>query len=231
MIRFRNYTDMRYYDIHTHQIPFSSETVVSIFSMEVEQACKSILPAGATWFSAGIHPWKKTPPALLPTLTEALKNLLENPQLAALGECGLDRCTGQALNDQIRVFESQIELSERFEKPLIIHCVKAYNELIGLRRSIRPVQPWIIHGFRGKNQLAAQLQNDDFYLSFGKYFYQNIFTSVDMRRILLETDDESDLTIGHVYDRTAEVAGMAVDEFALQIEKNVATIFPGLVAV
>lgn len=67
-----------------------------------------------------------------------------------MGEAGLDKLADASLPLQREVFEYQARLAEETDKPLVIHLVKAVDELLKLKQKIRPVKPWIIHGFRGK---------------------------------------------------------------------------------
>ena len=74
------------------------------------------------------------------------------------------------MDKQLEVFKGQIELSEREEKPLIIHCVKAIDGLLRLRRDLHPKMPWMFHGFRGKPQQLRSLLAAGFYVSFGFHY-------------------------------------------------------------
>ena len=71
---------------------------------------------------------------------------------------------------QKEVFLAQANLAEETHKPLIIHCVKAWADLIACKKAVKPEMPWIIHGFRGNGELASQLVRLGFYLSFGDRF-------------------------------------------------------------
>ena len=79
-----------------------------------------------------------------------------HPQVLAMGEAGLDKLADASLSLQREVFEYQARLAEETDKPLVIHLVKAVDELLKLKQKIRPVKPWIIHGFRGKAVLAEE---------------------------------------------------------------------------
>ncbi len=128
-------------------------------------------PAGQGFYTLGIHPWfigrQETETALQKLLAAA-----EDPNLLAIGECGLDRAINTPFSSQVTVFGSQIKLAERIGKPLIIHCVRAFNELSALKKAAKPKQPWIIHGFTGKPLPARQLLKQGLYFSFGKALLQ-----------------------------------------------------------
>ena len=88
-------------------------------------------------------------------------------------------------------FEYQARLSVELGKPLVIHLVKAMSELLKLKQQIKPANPWIIHGFRGKPALAEECLRHGFYLSFGekyqdndKAYDTNMYTRPEIERIL-----------------------------------------------
>lgn len=211
---------MKYFDIHTHQRPQqATEVVFSCF----KEDCP--LPEEIVRFSVGIHPWH---------LTESnadghwqwLVEMANRPQVVAIGECGLDKLKGPSLALQIDVFKRCALLAEERSLPLIIHAVKCFNELIRLKKELRPVQPWIIHGFRGKKEVAQEYLKHGFYLSFGEHYQEESMRTVPLDKLFLETD-ESSLTIESIYQKAAHTLGMSVEELARQISKNKQRLIPG----
>jgi Tat protein secretion system quality control protein TatD with DNase activity len=87
--------------------------------------------------------------------------------VVAIGECGLDRNIDLPLDIQTSIFKRHIELAETLQKPLVIHCVRAFSELIALKKNTKSTVPWIIHGFHKKEEVFQQLLKHDFYFSFG----------------------------------------------------------------
>ena len=85
-----------------------------------------------------------------------------DPEIIAIGEAGFDKLRGPASELQAEVFEKQVEISERLRKPLIIHCVSAWDEVLAMQKSLKPSMPWMIHGFRGKLRQAEQLISKGF---------------------------------------------------------------------
>jgi len=146
--------------------------------------------------SVGVHPWNVTQISLLEEL-ERLSKIVDNKQVYAIGETGLDKRCFSPLNLQIQSLEHHIFLSEKYEKPLILHCVSAYNELQLLKRKYRPKQRWILHGFRGNPILAKQLLLDDFYFSIGWNFNTETIKILPEEKIYFETD-ESDVSIEEI---------------------------------
>lgn len=111
---------------------------------------------GSAWYSVGIHPWSTT--AEIPeSLFQKLREIAADPRVVAIGEAGLDALRGGPADRQNDVFIRQIAISETLQKPLIVHCVRRYGRLLELHKELSPRQLWIVHGFRGKPELARQL--------------------------------------------------------------------------
>ncbi|MDE5929471.1 MAG: TatD family hydrolase, partial [Muribaculaceae bacterium] len=108
-----------------------------------------------------------------------------------IGECGLDALRGPDMALQREVFLKHIGLSEALGKPLLIHAVRCWPELIALRHNLNPAQEWIIHGFRGKAELAAELLRHGFSLSFGLKYNEDAFRLTPPERRYRETDTVS----------------------------------------
>lgn len=204
---------MKYFDIHTHQRPQqATETVFSCFKEDYP------LPGEIVRFSVGIHPWHLTE-SNADEHWQWLIEVANRPQVVAIGECGLDKLKGPSLALQMDVFKRCALFAEERSLPLIIHAVKCSNELIRLKKELRPVQPWIIHGFRGKKEVAQEYLKHGFYLSFGEHYQEESMRTVPLDKLFLETD-ESSLTIESIYQKAAHTLGMSVEELALQISKN-----------
>ena len=138
------------------------------------------------FLSVGIHPWYLTDDDAENQL-ELLRKAIENKQVLAIGECGLDKLKGPSMELQKVVFKEQMAMAEEHGLPLVIHCVKASNELVQLKRQTHPDQPWIIHGFRGKEALAKEFIQHGFYLSFGACYQEEALRSVPVERLFIET--------------------------------------------
>lgn len=138
-------------------------------------------------YSVGIHPWDSGRCA--ESDFKALLIDANSPEVVAIGECGIDRLRGPEIEIQQSVFRRQAEIAEKVGKPLLIHCVRAYDKILELHRELRPQRSqWIIHGFRGKPELARQLTRAGIYLSLGERFNPQVPGSVDPRFIVRETD-------------------------------------------
>ncbi len=179
-------------------------------------------------YSIGIHPWYIQQDRLEKDF-EILESKLQTTECLAVGECGLDKRIEVPLALQIELFEQQLRLAEKYQKPVIIHCVAAFQELIACTNKLKVTVPVVIHGFSKKLQLANDLLSHGFYLSFGKYLLRNpelesVFTAVPNNRIFLETDSvQEDIT--EVYSLAARYKGITDVEMEQIIEKNYNMVF------
>jgi TatD DNase family protein len=164
-------------DIHTHDL-HRDNAVINL-------AQGMILESGRV-YSVGIHPWD----SMTRDVSEIVP-LLECPQVVAIGEAGIDKLRGAPLERQIELFKQQSELSEAHRLPMLLHVVKAYPEIIALKRELKPTMPWIIHGFRGKPQLASELLSHGFYLSVGEKYNRDAVTVIPSDRLLVESDESA----------------------------------------
>lgn len=199
---------MKFIDIHTHNK--SEETAYAIFNSNGEPTtgCASV----------GIHPWDVD--NNWKQRFRTIKELAKAPDITAIGECGIDRAhSGAGLELQTEVFRAHITLSEELKKPLIIHCVKAVDNIISQYKECKPQQAWIIHGFRGKPQQAEQLTRAGLYLSLGEHFNAESAKVIPADKLFIESD-ESSLPINEIYNSVAQARNMSLEELILQIETN-----------
>ena len=223
----KNVTDIL--DIHTHKLEADS-LGKSIVNYPLLADSPLYMPfAGDVevdrgyYYSVGIHPWELTEHNA-GQLLDYLKQQLRKKQFVAVGEAGLDKLAVASMELQLTVFKAQVRLSEEYGLPLIIHCVKAMEELLGVKKESRPQQPWIWHGFRGKPEQAVQLLKKGFYLSFGEYYPDETMQIVPDERLFLETDD-SLLDIEDILCQAARVRGVEVEALCEVIRRNIQNVF------
>ena len=189
---------MYYIDIHTHR-KCSDKNVLSVENLLSNQE----LPK--TLCSVGIHPWYI--PMAIDADLKKMEEMLSQPQCIALGECGLDKAIEVPLEQQLNVLKKQLQLAEKLERPVILHIVRAFQEMIALKRELQPRQPWIIHGYNKGKILAESLVKHGFFLSFGQALLvnstvQDTFAAIPLESCFLETDDAG-ITIESVYAKAA----------------------------
>lgn len=206
-------------DIHTHQLPPLSGTAIVCCSPD------TFYPQENEWYSIGIHPWnlddcnwKET------SFKESFESLIRHPQVLAIGESGLDKLTKISLAQQMEALRYQALVAEAATKPLILHLVKATTELLALKKELSPRVPWIIHGFRGKLQLALELVHHGLYLSFGTNYQEEAMQQTPANRLLLETD-ESNVPIADLYKKAALLREITDKELMETVSANIQRIF------
>ena len=212
----------KYINLHTHK--FSNLLDV----IEVVNQYPWEFDASIPNYSIGIHPWYIDENRLESDL-EIIKEKLQLSECLALGECGLDKRIEIPLDLQISVFKKQLEIVRLTNKPIVLHCVAAYDEVIAIKKEMKIENPMIIHGFSKNEQVAKTLLNNGFYLSFGKYLLHNpdlekVFTFAPENQILLETDTIEE-SIYEVYEKAASIKGISVEEMKTIVFTNFSRIF------
>ncbi len=154
------------------------------------------------------------------------ESLVCHPQVLAVGEVGLDKLVSVPLDSQTDALRYQADVAESIGKPLVLHLVKATTELLALKRELNPRVPWIVHGFRGKAQLALDLVRHGLYLSFGARYQEEALRQMPADRLFLETD-EIDSAISDLYERAALIRGVTCDELMETVSRNVRSVFFG----
>lgn len=151
-------------------------------------------------------------------------------KIVAIGEAGLDRNSETTMEVQIRYMEQEILLSEKYGLPLIIHCVRAYSELLALHKKFHPRQAWIIHGYNNNKEILKQLLKRGFYISVGKKVFigqsniSRFLSFIPPNRLFIETDD-SDFPIKKVYEQTAQIRKMSLAELECEVYANFQDVF------
>jgi TatD DNase family protein len=176
-----------------------------------------------SYCSFGIHPWFLNEENADSQLQQ-LEILLKNNTIVAIGEVGFDAVRGAEMKLQEGVFEEIITLSEKYQKPLIIHCVKAWEKLLALHKIRKIKQTWIIHGFHAHHELALQLNKRGILLSFGAELLtnsklQDVFSKIPIDSLFLESDDAA-VNIVDIYQAAAGVRRMDVETFKSTLFEN-----------
>ena len=213
---------MEFFNFHTHQ--FTNQSNV----LELVNQYPNEFDASIPFYSIGIHPWYIVSDRIDADL-KIIEEKLQTENCMAIGECGLDKRIEIPLEQQIIVFEKQLALAEKYKKPVVIHCVAAFQEVIEIKKKMKISVPMIIHGFSKNSQLANQLIAAGFYISFGKYLLRNpelkmVFQNIPNDRFLLETDTIEE-NVQQVYDLAAEYKKLELKELQEIISSNFESIF------
>jgi len=212
-------------NLHTHD----SDRTQGVFAVENLMMHEGRMPdASADAFSAGMHPWFLKKENIAKQL-DLLSQVADDERVVAIGEAGYDRRRGASFELQKEVFEAQARLAEEKRKPLIIHCVKGYDDLWASKHRIKPGMPWIIHGFNGGINQARQLVAGGMYLSLWVKSVLNgaldpVLAAIPHERIFLETDGFK-VGLDLVYERAAMGMKINTGLLADSIRNNYLSLF------
>jgi TatD DNase family protein len=225
--------DIRFTDFHTHIRTGRGTRVLSLFAEDLAGGSVFEGADRELFFSAGIHPMR-----IAGTDTDSALRMMDERAgagfLKAVGECGLDRRSGAPMDIQTVLFERQARLAAGLGLPLIIHCVKAFPELLSALRRAAPGIKAAVHGFNGGARSAKVLLDAGFYLSFGPRAVipgspsAEALALVPDDRLFLETDAEpgkSSSGIGEVYAEAAEIRRTEAGPLAETLARNFHSFF------
>ena len=207
-------------DIHTH---LDNQSVIKIVDGDEVRILRT----------EGIHPWDVNNLSQISQISQnwttkgfgLLKQTDPADLIWGIGEVGLDKVHKETFEKQVEVFEEMIRLSESYRKPMIVHCVRAYSEIIEMRKKTKATMPWVIHGFNSSVETMRQLLRYDMYISLGEVLYRNenqaveILKNIPLDRLFLETD-VSGRDIKDVYNKAANLMGCEVEFLCKQIFEN-----------
>lgn len=214
----------KYINAHTHTKGNEDTlSVINLYPQDINQIEKG------KYYSVGIHPWY-IPEEGAGKLLEAVEGIARSEEVVAIGECGLDKFSTVPMDLQLYVFEKQVEIAEKVGKPLIIHCVRAYNELVQIKNHTYSMVEWIVHGFNSNLKVADMLIRHEMYFTFGKALLNpesnasKVLPQLEDDLYLLETDD-SKVPIQDVYEQATQLVDMDMDILKLSMLTNFINIF------
>lgn len=215
-----NYTRL-YINIHSHFPPADGDWVLqNLNTPEPPEALPGL-------YSMGIHPWY-TDPVHWEKQLFSLREYSTHPRVLAIGECGLDKVCNTPFPLQEQVFRYQVVWANSLGKPLVIHCVRAWEEVLKTLEEAAVTVPVIFHGFAKNEQLARQIIARGYYISLGKALLhpakETILQSIPREQLFLETDD-APISIGEIYTIASRVLSIDHNSLVLQIQKNAAAVF------
>jgi TatD DNase family protein len=210
-----------YINIHTHKQDSEHLIVLNVLDIPGwhEDSCQ---------YSYGIHPWN-IDKVDLDVKFQILADLCLEKKLIAVGEIGIDRAIQIPIEIQSEVFKKQLAIAKQHGLPVIIHCVRAWSDILAEKKSRKHNTPWILHGFAGNLQTANQLIQNGIYLSFGIKLIQSqklqeTFKQIPLEFIFFETDD-LEIRIEDIYFKAAELYDICIDELKVKINQNFIKVF------
>lgn len=211
-----------YLNFHAHQqMPAEDEFVIQSKFLQEDLIISN---NDKIFFTAGLHPWHAD------ILEEAeikskLEELVKSKTILAIGETGIDKLKGPDLDLQTSVFKYHIEIADNYNLPLIIHSVKAHNEIFKFKKETKSKVPWVIHHFNGSKKAALDFIDHGFYLSVSHHIknektkLSNYFGDLPREKIFLETDDFK-IDIKDLYKIASEKMGVSVKQLKVQLMNN-----------
>jgi TatD DNase family protein len=204
-------------DIHRHAVnkDTSIRVVRNLFHSQTGEI------ESQKFYSVGLHPWHVNEETLQNDI-DKVQEIANHPQIIAIGEAGIDKKVDVPYEIQLTAFKLQIAIARQVNKPMIIHCVKAYNEVLELNMTANLPRPWIIHWFNSSGEIAFQLIEKGFYLSYGTMLFREeskafkLFNKLPLERIFLETDDT-----GHSLDEIYQKAASLLDIHQKELEQRI----------
>ena len=207
---------------HTHHLSHQSDV------LDLYNQFPKAINDDAKLFSVGIHPAYIKTSSIEEELAIIRENL-SNKNCLAIGEIGLDKLCETDFELQIDVFERQLQLASEYRFPVIIHSVRAYQEILHIRKKLKLTIPFIFHGFNKNEQILNQIIAQNCYASFGKNLLYNknlqiIFAKLSANQFFLE-NDASDVSIKEIYRTAAEIRKITIEELQLQQTENWKNVF------
>lgn len=216
-----------YIDIHTHQKNKSSNVTIvrnaylTLYEQSVSQLNYLV--------SVGLHPWHISKTSLN-ACVDKLINLATLKNVFAIGEIGIDRAIAIDIKTQTAYFEAQLNIARAVKKPVIIHAVRSYSDILPFLK--KSTIPFVFHQFQGNAQQAKELVKHGAFLSFGKNLFEEksalAFQSIPSEHIFLETDTASQITIESVYHKAAQLKDLDMDVLKSIVFHNFANLTKSL---
>ena len=181
------------------------------------------------FYSIGLHPWHVSEKSLKRDI-QKVRESAGDSKVIAIGEAGLDKAIDTPFKLQEEAFHVQVKIALEVNKPMIIHCVRAYNEVSSLKVRLKVTTPWILHWFNATHEMGKQLISKNFFLSFGHMLFNDrskayqAFPNIPIEKVFFETDDTG-YSIDQVYEKAASLLGMHINTLQQQIQDNFTRCF------
>lgn len=172
----------------------------------------------------------------------AMEPLYANPHVVAVGECGLDYHWEIPREEQIALFEAELEIAKTQKLPIIIHDREAHSDTYALLKKHRP--RGVVHCYSGSAEDARWLTAQGMYIGFGGVVtFKNARKVVEavaatpIESILLETDcpymapepfrgkENNSALISYVAAKIAEIKNLTEQQVLEITEQNARTLF------
>ena len=149
---------------------------------------------------AGIHPWQAESGGELPDFS----------QCDIIGETGLDYACKVDREAQKKLFIEHLEAATKANKPVVLHTVRATEDVLKILKGYQAIRGVVMHGFIGSWQQAERCIERGYYLSFGERSLRSPKSIEALRitplsQLFCETDDNTTVAIEEIYSRVAQI--------------------------
>ncbi len=200
-----------YVNIHTHFAVEEGEVTIS---------------------AVGVHPWSAERCSLAGEAGLVTKKELEGAiaSVDAIGEIGLDFAAEVDREAQKSLFVAQLKLAKKHKKPVVLHCVKAFEPTMELLKTFH-LPAVIFHGFIGSVQQMNQAVERGYYVSFGERTFASpkslkALREAPLERLFFETDMSEEDSIEDIFERASKYRMESVDELKKATYESYKYIFP-----
>ena len=228
----RSLTDAAQHQIESFVIP----------GTRVQQWAETLpLQSNHIHIALGTHPWFVSDPE---QEVSTLRTWLNTHNAVAVGEIGLDYYQGKHPRPeqylQLEAFEGQLVIAKEYDLPVIIHSVKAHNDVIRILKRMG-ICKGVVHAFTGSTEIAQSYVDQGLHLGVGPMILKspktlNAVSDMPIEKLLLETDSpfmatESTelfnplLDLIQVAEKLAEYKLMPVSEIQEQTRLNSCRFF------
>lgn len=206
-------------NFHSHHRPLDrdSKTIFNVHRPEnfLRNMCCSI----------GLHPWYLQRDTLEMDYLW-MNELSVKPEVMAIGECGLDKLCKVSWELQLEAFHWQINLAKAVQKPIIIHCVRAQQDILKIIKEVDVI--FVFHGFNRSLAMANDILNAGGGISVNVKFLktkqgQDTMKKINQNSVFLETDDDS-ISIHEAYLCLANIWQKKLSQVEDIIEQNTSRI-------
>lgn len=169
---------------------------------------------------AGIHPWDAEKGLMMPDFMDC----------DIVGETGLDYHVTVDKEAQKWLFTEHLRIAEKLGKPVVIHNVKATEDILRILAQHPTIHRVVFHGFVGSLQQAETILKRGYYLSFGHRSLRSpktreVIAKMDITRLFCETDDEQNISIEEIYSEVAKIRNISTEGLLDVIKNNYNTFF------
>lgn len=181
------------------------------------------------YYTIGYHPWWTLKLLSEDELALMSDQFRDDACCLGMGEFGLDNLKGAEIELQENIFIQQIQIANQSKSPVVIHCVRAFDRMLRLRKKYGET-PWVVHGFVRNKSLAEQVLATGMYISMAPHDqislpFRDTLLFLPLDKIFLETDSDFSMDIRERYRIFAELRGMDIQVLKDQIYQNFITFY------